>query len=266
MKNVLLLVHDDIGQEARFRAAIDVTRALGGHLQCLDVVNLIPWPIDAAEGSGITVNFDRKMEAKNKSNLLDRLVEEKISWEWIESTGPIAPAILQASSKLIDLIVVNRRLDDYPIPNMDRIVGDLIVRSNLPVLAVPESTSGIEFGGAALIAWDGSSAASAVLAAAVPLLKLAAAVRLLEIDDGSVQTAATEAAAYLSRHGINAEIVIEDSEFSKAPSLLLAHSSSGQFAYIVMGGFGHNRFIEAVFGGVTRMMLDRSPIALLMAH
>ena len=81
MKNVLLLVHDDIGQEARFRAAIDVTRALGGHLQCLDVVNLIPWPIDAAEGSEITVNFDRKMEAKNKSNLLDRLVEEKISWE-----------------------------------------------------------------------------------------------------------------------------------------------------------------------------------------
>src|SRR4051812_13689734 len=28
MKNVLLLVHDDAGQEARFQAALDVTRAL----------------------------------------------------------------------------------------------------------------------------------------------------------------------------------------------------------------------------------------------
>ena len=37
MKNILLLVHDDPGQEARVQAALDLTRALDGHLTCLDV-------------------------------------------------------------------------------------------------------------------------------------------------------------------------------------------------------------------------------------
>jgi hypothetical protein len=37
MKNILLLVHDDVGQEARLQVALDVTRALTGHLESLDV-------------------------------------------------------------------------------------------------------------------------------------------------------------------------------------------------------------------------------------
>ena len=37
MKTILLLVHDDAGQEARFQAALDVARAVGGHLMCIDV-------------------------------------------------------------------------------------------------------------------------------------------------------------------------------------------------------------------------------------
>lgn len=265
MKNVLLLVHDDSGQEARYRAAIDVTRALNGHLKCLDVLSLIPWPVDAGAGTGILVDFERKMEANNKRDLLSKLAEEQISWEWTETKGPISLSILQAS-KLIDLIVVNRRLDDYPIPNMDRVVGQLVVKSKLPVLAVPVDSTGINFAGAALIAWDGSPAASAAMAAAIPLLKLARAVSVLEVDDGSVETPATEAIAYLARHDIKAEIIVEDFQLNDAPTLLLAHASNGKFDYVVMGGFGRSRFIEAVLGGVTRIMLDKCPIALLMAH
>ena len=32
MKNILLLIHDDQGQESRLQVALDVTRALGGHI------------------------------------------------------------------------------------------------------------------------------------------------------------------------------------------------------------------------------------------
>lgn len=38
MKNILLLIHDDDGQEARLQAALDVTRSVGGHLTCLAIV------------------------------------------------------------------------------------------------------------------------------------------------------------------------------------------------------------------------------------
>ena len=45
MKNVLVLMHDDVGQEARFQAALDLTRALDGHLTCLDVA-ILPVTVD----------------------------------------------------------------------------------------------------------------------------------------------------------------------------------------------------------------------------
>ena len=37
MKNILVLVHSDDGQESRLQCALDVVRALSGHLTCLDV-------------------------------------------------------------------------------------------------------------------------------------------------------------------------------------------------------------------------------------
>ena len=37
MKNILVLAHDDCGQEARLQVAIDITRSIDGHLTCLDV-------------------------------------------------------------------------------------------------------------------------------------------------------------------------------------------------------------------------------------
>lgn len=37
---MLLLVHDDAGQQARLQAALDLTRCLSRHLTCLDVVQI----------------------------------------------------------------------------------------------------------------------------------------------------------------------------------------------------------------------------------
>ena len=265
MKNILLLVHDDIGQEARFQAALDVTRAVNGHLKCLDVVSLYISPIDVAEGSSLLLDFARKAEAENKARLIEQLNSEDVSWEWDDRCGFIASALKDAAD-LADLIIVNRRLDEYPIPDMDRIAGDVLVKSNKPVLAVPADSRGFQAAGPALVAWDGSSAAAAALTAAVPLLKLASSVTIVEIEDGSVESPAEEAASYLSRHDIHPEIVKEKTAGKKASDLVLAHARSGQFTYLVMGGFGHLRFVEALFGGVTQSVLNHSPIPVFMAH
>jgi len=265
VKNILLLVHDDIGQEARFQTALDVTRAVNGHLKCLDVVSLYISPVDVAEGSSLVLDFARKAETENKARLLERLNSEDVSWEWDDRCGFIASALRDAA-ELADLIVVNRRLDEYPIPDMDRIAGDILVKSNRPVLAVPADSHGFQAAGPALVAWDGSSAAAAALTAAVPLLNLASSVTILEVEDGSIESPAEEAASYLSRHDIHAEIVKEKTDGKKASDLVLSHAKSGRFNYLVMGGFGHLRFVEALFGGVTQSALNHSPIPVFMAH
>jgi nucleotide-binding universal stress UspA family protein len=35
---------------------------------------------------------------------------------------------------------------------------------------------------------------------------------------------------------------------------------------LVMGGYGHGRFREAVFGGFTRSVLESAPLPVLMSH
>ena len=267
MKNILLIVHDDAGQEARLQAALDVTRALEGHLTCLDV-SIMPVLVGNyydGDGAAMILADERAREATNQQRLEARLAHEDVSWDWIDAIGGLAPCVTDAAG-MADLIVVNRRLDGFPTPDMRAAAGEIIVKSGRPILAVPDTAKGFDAVGAALVAWDGSACAMAALHAAVPLLRLAGSVILLEIDDGSIASSAEEAAAYLSRHGIHAVIRRVPCQDRKPSDVLLEQVRGGGVAYVVMGGFGHLRLIEALFGGVTRKMLTESPVPVFLAH
>ncbi|MGA9580871.1 MAG: universal stress protein [Allosphingosinicella sp.] len=267
MKNILLLIHEDSGQEARLQAALDVTRAVNGHLHCLDVSVVVPMVganIGAA-GGAMLIELEKENEADNRARTYPRLEKEDVSWSWADTTDYIEPA-LEAASGLADLIVVNRALHAFPLPDMRALAAGLVVKSGKPILAVPETATGFKAGGNALVAWDGSREASSALSAAVPLLQLAGSVTIVEIEDGSVTTGAEDAASYLSRHGIHATIDREAANGSDAGSVLLAKANSECFDYVVMGGFSHSRLFETVFGGVSRQLLTYSQIPLLMAH
>jgi nucleotide-binding universal stress UspA family protein len=217
------------------------------------------------DGAVMMLEYERETETANKGRLEKRLVLEDVPWDWIDTTGFLEPCVEEAAS-LADLIVVNRQIDAFLAPAMDRLAADLVVRSGKPILAVPDSATGLEVAGRALVAWDGSDAASMALAAAVPLLRLARAVTILEVEDGSIRAPAEEAATYLSRHDVHARIIRAPAGEEDASTTILAKAKSGSFDYLVLGGFSHARFIEALFGGVTRRLPIESPIPLFLAH
>jgi len=267
MKNILLLVHDDAGQEARFQAALDLGRALKGHLVCLDVTivpALVGTDYVGDAGFDLLLNDEQDREAVNKTRLVARLEHEDVPWEWRAAAGTLAPCLKDAAD-LADVIVVNRQLDDFPLPDMRTVASELVVGSGKPILAVPDGLKRFDLD-SALVAWDGSPASAAALRAAVPLLRRAARVVILEIEDGSVRAPAEEAATYLSRHDIHAEIRRVPVGDSGAADLILNQLADGGFGYLVMGGFGHRRFAEALFGGVTRGMLTRCAVPVFLAH
>lgn len=265
MKNVLLVVHDDVGQEARYQAALDVVRAIEGHLTCLDVAE---FPVVAADDyrvGAILLEAEQKRETLNRGRLEVRLAKEDVPWSWRDTTGGFATCIANAAG-LADLIVVNRRLDSFPIPDMRNIAAETLVKVGKPLLAVPETSRGIRIHGHAMIAWDGSPQAIAALREAVPLLRLASKVTIIEIDDGSICQPGEEAEAYLGRHGIACTLRPKHPALLGAAGEILKQLGISRPDYLVMGAFGHGRFHEAVFGGVTRRMLTESPVPLFLAH
>jgi len=266
MKNVLLLVHDDPGQEARFQAALDLTRALNGHLTCLDVT-VPPLAMGgdyfSAAGQGALIDMELEREAKNKTEIAGRLKNEGVSWNWLDTLDTIAHAVVDAAT-LADLIVLNRKLDSYRYPDMLDIASRILLHARKPIVAMPEETERLALG-RALIAWDGQPSCAATVRASVPLLQLADAVELFMIRDGSERTEPVEAAEYLSRHGIHANIRIVDDGLTPADDLITEEATSWNADYIMMGAYGRGRLMEA-FGGVTKRLLASSRFPLILGH
>lgn len=267
MKNVLVLMHDDAGQEARFQAALDLTRALDGHLACIDVAVAPVFVGDYAGtgGEALLMADERANEQRNRERMEARLRTEDVPFEWSDASGFLSPNVRDAAG-LADVVVLNRELDTYPYPDMREVVGEVVIKSGRPVVAVPETGRGFNAFGPALIAWDGSREAEAALRAAVPLLTKASSVTILEVGDGSIKTPAEEAAEYLSRHGIKPIIRRETAAMDLPSTVILDTIEQIRAAYLVMGGFGHSRFLEAAFGGVTNRMLKECPIPVFLAH
>ena len=266
MKNIFVLVHDDVGQEARLQSALDLVRAVGGHITCIDVVQM---PVMVGDvygfgGQAVILEQEREQEAENRARVEARLIREGVSWSWVETVGDMAPAVTGLSD-LADIIVLNRKLERAQGPDMQGIAAAVMLGSHKPILAVPDSSRGCNVGGSALIAWDGSPESSTALRAAVPLLALAEKVTILEVDDGSVLVPASEAAVYLSRHDIRAEVMLAPAG-GDVSAVLLERCRTLKADWLVMGGYGHGRVTEALFGGITRTMLSVCPVPLLLAH
>jgi len=268
MKNILMLAHDDQGQEARLQVALDVTRAVDGHLSCLDVAMnplLVPGFVGTYEGAVLTA-AEHRTEAVNRERIERRLSAENVPWSWQDAEGDAATCIRKAAT-LADLVVVNRALDDEAgYPNMFDIAGDLIMEGRTPIFAVPQKARAIDLTGPVVIAWDGSDHAAAAMRAAVPLLRHSRSVTLFHAEDGSLKVSLEDAAAYLSRHGIHAAIRSELCLMDRPGSLILSQAMTMGVAYVVMGAFSRSRFREAVFGGATQRMLSESPVPLFITR
>jgi nucleotide-binding universal stress UspA family protein len=267
MKNVLLLVHDDEGQEARLQGALDATRSLEGHLTCIHVTEFAPIVGDAYGMSGAVMLLDlqRETEEKNRVTIEKRLAIEGVPYDFIEVTSTIEPAMAVAA-ELADLIVVNEETRMITNPHLRHLVERMVIKSGKPLLAMPNE-NGFQPADPVLVAWDGSDPASAALRAAIPLLQMSDSVTVYEIDDGSDGRSIEEAAEYLSRHGIKADVIrdkVVDSDFVEP--LLLEKLESGRFGWAVMGAFSKSRLRETLFGGTTKRMLKESPIPMLIAH
>lgn len=137
-----------------------------------------------------------------------------------------------------------------------------------PVLLVPEGAEPERMSGRILIAWNGSAEASHAVAAALPLLMRAENVTVFTAPQGSVQPGlAKRLTAYLRWHGVHAAILQPNGGGANSISGALFDAiRKTQANLLVMGAYTHSRMRERLFGGVTKHVLNKTEIPVLMAH
>jgi nucleotide-binding universal stress UspA family protein len=167
-------------------------------------------------------------------------------------------------ARLSDLVVFSRLPDDTFSEQNEALV-EALVRSDRPILIAPEVPASLTQKIA--IAWDGGHACTQALTAALPFLKRAGTVELLEVEPVSGNgLSIADAREYLKLHGISAGMRFVKRDARTVAETLLAEAGATGASMLVMGGYGHNRFAEALFGGVTSHIKWHPTLPVFMSH
>ncbi|MFL0357127.1 universal stress protein [Erythrobacter sp. GH1-10] len=272
MKSILVHANDDSSMEARMQVALDIARASGGHITFLQSVSYEVFAPGDFYGSAMAAALPQIKEAAEefRAKTETDLANEDANWEWKFLYGMAESRLLEQSA-LHDIIIVGP--DDVGEDGMHRpsaMVGQLALKAPAPVLVVPADTKRIDIRAPILVAWNGSSEACVALRAAVPLLSLASEVYLASVsepnDKNRADFGADEAAEYLSRHGIRAEIVEIPRGEAKISDTLFSAAQMRECSMMVMGAYGHSRLAEMLLGGVTRRSLTDPQLPIFLAH
>jgi len=136
-------------------------------------------------------------------------------------------------------------------------VGELVMQVARPVLIVPPGVNQLNLENI-VVGWKETREARRAISDALPLLKLAAHVTVLEIAAAEQIAAVGEhlkdVADWLGRHGIAAETMTAVSQGNDAAELdaIAQQKAAG---LLVTGAYGHSRLREWMLGGVTRNLM-----------
>jgi nucleotide-binding universal stress UspA family protein len=171
---------------------------------------------------------------------------------------------VEGESRLADLVVFS----DITSERVRDALETVLLSGARPVLFSAAEASEIAYGQHVAIAFDGSAAAAHAVTASLPFLKQAKSVHGFEvIASTKSSTALADLKQYLALHDVSVVTHSVDPARKSTQEALVAAVENKRCDMLVMGGYGHNRVREFVFGGVTRHVL-RHPVApaILMAH
>jgi nucleotide-binding universal stress UspA family protein len=171
------------------------------------------------------------------------------------------------TARRFDLVVVGQ-----PRPDIDAaeelLIEAALFDSGRPVIVVPYIHKGLAKLDHMALGWDGSRAAARAIGDALPLMQRAKTIDLVlvrnESERGEIEGA--DIAQHLARHGLPitlAEVPKGDVDIGNTIFNYLADHA---IDLMVMGGYGHSRLREQVFGGTTRTVLASMTAPTLMSH
>jgi nucleotide-binding universal stress UspA family protein len=147
--------------------------------------------------------------------------------------------------------------------------SDLVMQAGRPILVVPDSGNWLDLR-SAVVAWKDTPEARRAIVDAVPMLRKARDVVVVEIaEDATVRPAAIsrvkDVVAWLSLHGVLATEQVPSASGHAAAQLETIAAEVGA-GLIVAGAYGHSRFREWILGGVTRRLVNPSSRCSLLSR
>lgn len=260
------------------KVATTLAARSGAHLIGLYVVPVIEiYPAVSVYVPAETLSQHKayyREEAARIGEVFNKTVKsEDLSGEWrvAEARSPGISSTVSEHAQTADLVIVSQaddRADDYSIRD---IPWQVMMETGRPVIIVPYSGAGKTIGKNVMIGWNGTRESARATFDALPILEEADEVHIHwanppKYEDGGDTLQGTEIAAALARHGVKVETKSSHNPDLADGDVLLSYAARTGADLMVMGGYGHSRAREMVFGGTTRRILSHMTIPVLISH
>jgi nucleotide-binding universal stress UspA family protein len=171
--------------------------------------------------------------------------------------------LVAQQARLADLTIVPHPEAGEDVSSSDALHA-VLFDSGRPVLIAPHSPPTV-LGSRICVAWNGTAESSASVQAILPWLQRATAVRVLTSDEYHRRgPQAADLVDYLNLHGISPDIAAFRAIDRDVGAGLLAGARDFEADMIAMGAYSHSRLRQLILGGVTRHVLEKSSIPVLM--
>lgn len=262
-------------------AAIDTAVALAGahsaHVAALVTV-ASPMPL-ATEWGYVPAELNQQAYefARQEGQALAARVRQKLAGADVACEVRVADSVLLWPEDTLalhachsDICVIGGPDAGQPGSRFALSFKSLLLRSGRPVLVVPADCAPRPFRRITL-AWAPTPEASRALHEALPLMAKAEVVSVVLIDpevgEGAHgQQPGADIARHLARHGLDVRVVSQPRQGRSVGEAVLQFVQEDGSDLLVMGGYGHSRWREAILGGTTRSVLEGMRTPVLFAH
>lgn len=279
-KTIAVYIDGGAHQDSRLRAAARLANDHGAHLvgvAATGISELDHAVLAGAMSAPVSVpasDFQGLRNAAEARLAVFRRDAEGLGVDAVDThvTDDDARTALLLESRYADLVVLSQdsRAASVLPARMAHLPEYVALHGVRPVLVVPSNQENAVMPGIAVVGWDGGMAALRAITAALPLLQRAESVQLALINPDKRSTLhgeqpGADMALYLARHGVQVEVVRERTTSTEGEALMALARDCGA-GLMVTGAYGHSRYREWALGGVTRELLERAPVPLLIAH
>ena len=290
IKDILLQVDPGPAYPGRLDLAAGLARQHGAHLTGLFVFDLglapaMPFGLVDPESTTILARHQAQLRedalaaaSDLRAGFQERLRRDGIDGEWRLVEGR-AVLTLALHARYADLAILGQEDPDDPQGHgWAAAVEQALFSSGRPVLVVPYAGRFAQVGRRVLIGWNARREAARAVHDALPLIRDAAVVTVVAVDphgrpgalgghgDDHGDEPAADIARHLARHGLRVTAAQTDSGGIGVADVLLNQAADLGADLLVTGGYGHSRTREMVLGGVTRALLQRMTLPVLMSH
>tara|TARA_A100001037_G_scaffold303839_1_gene338902 strand:+ start:2994 stop:3848 length:855 start_codon:yes stop_codon:yes gene_type:complete len=284
MKTILLPLEDSDVLPSALASAYIVAKRFGSYIEGLYEQPGLTEVVVAGEGLGVTppdlvetFQQQEKERAVRAHELFKTFMDGKgvsfggggdpqdhVTAGWVEEDIP-GRDLVGNRGRLFDLIVVGRPIRGSATPTMSLLEAALFESGRPLLIAPPEVPT--KLANHIVISWNGSYETPRCITFAMPLLRVAEKVTLLQVEEGMVPgPTAKDATIHLRRNGIKAESLSVTAGRRTAGEAVLEETGKLGADLLVKGAYTRSRIRQMIFGGVTSHILEAAEIPVLMCH